>query len=73
MHLLLGTALAADRRPGEAIAALEECLRLRPEHPAALRRLAAIHARQLGNIEAAQAFMARAMASGRHGRRPARG
>ena len=73
MHLLLGTALAADRRPGEAIAALEECLRLSPEHPAALRRLAAIHARQLGNIEAAQAFMARAIASGRHGRPPARG
>jgi tetratricopeptide (TPR) repeat protein len=73
MHLILGTALAADRRPGEAIAALEECLRLRPEHPAALRRLAAIHARQLGDIDAAQAFMARAMASGQHGRPPARG
>ena len=72
MHLLLGTALAADRRPGEAIAALIHCLRLSPEHPAALRRLAAIHARQLGDIEAAQGFMARAMAAEGRGRPPAR-
>lgn len=73
MHLLLGTALAAERRPGEAIAALERCLRISPEHPAALRRLAAIHARQLGDIEAARRFMARAMAAEGRGRPPARG
>lgn len=70
MHFLLGTALAADRRPGEAIAALEQCLRLEPAHAPALRRLAAIHARQLGDIDAARGFMARAMAAGRAGRDP---
>ena len=69
MHLLLGTSLAADRRPGEAIAALGECLRVSPEHPAALRRLAAVHARQLGDVAAAEGFIARALAAerGAHG------
>jgi tetratricopeptide (TPR) repeat protein len=65
MHLLLGTSLAADRRPGESIAALVECLRLSPEHPAALRRLAAVHARQLGDVAAAEGFIARALAAER--------
>ncbi len=59
-HLFLGTALAAAGRAHEAIAALEDCLRLRPEFPPALRRLAAVHARQLGDIGTAQSLMARA-------------
>jgi len=63
-HLLLGTALAADGRAREAIAALEDCLRVRPEFPPALRRLAAVHMNQLGDVVSARALMARAVAAG---------
>jgi type IV pilus assembly protein PilF len=66
-HLVLGTALAAAGRAREAIAALEDCLRVRPEFPPALRRLAAVHMRQLGDVGTAQAFMARAVAAMRSG------
>lgn len=66
-HLLLGTALAADGRAREAIAALEDCLRVRPEFPPALRRLAAVHMNQLGDVVAARALMARAVAAARPG------
>jgi type IV pilus assembly protein PilF len=66
-HLVLGTALAAAGRAREAIAALEDCLRVRPEFPPALRRLAAVHMRQLGDVATAQAFMARAVAAKRPG------
>lgn len=64
-HLLLGTALAADGRAREAIAALEDCLSVRPEFPPALRRLAAVHMNQLGDVVAARALMARAVAAAR--------
>lgn len=64
-HLLLGTALAAHGRAREAIAALEDCLRVRPEFPPALRRLAAVHMNQLGDVAAARALMARAAAAAR--------
>lgn len=69
-HLLLGTALAADGRAREAIAALEDCLRVLPEFPPALRRLAAVHMNQRGDVEAARALMARAVAAARLGPAP---
>lgn len=64
-HLLLGTALAAAGRARESIAALEDCLRVRPDFPPALRRLAAVHARQLGDIGTAQSLLARARSAAR--------
>ncbi|MFM8639660.1 MAG: alkaline phosphatase family protein [Planctomycetota bacterium] len=71
-HLLLGTALAASGRAREAIAALEDCLRVHPEFPPALRRLAAVHMNQLGDVEAARRLMARAVVAGRSGPSPRR-
>jgi len=57
MHFLRGTALAAAGRPQEAVESLLEAVRQRPDFPAAFRRLAAVHLRQLGNHGAAEGFM----------------
>lgn len=57
MHFLRGTALAAAGRPHEAVESLFEAVRQRPDFPAAYRRLAAVHLRQLGNHGAAEGFM----------------
>lgn len=57
MHFLRGTALAAAGRPDEAVQALLEAVRQRPDFPAAYRRLAAVHLRQLGRHGAAEGFM----------------
>jgi tetratricopeptide (TPR) repeat protein len=57
MHTLLGAALAAQGRAAEALAALRVALEQDPAHAAALRRMAAVQLRQLGDIAASEATM----------------
>jgi Tfp pilus assembly protein PilF len=56
-HTLLGAALAAQGRAAEALAALRVALEQDPAHAAALRRVAAVQLRQLGDIAASEATM----------------
>jgi tetratricopeptide (TPR) repeat protein len=56
-HTLLGAALAAQGRAAEALAALRVALEQDPAHAAALRRMAAVQLRQLGDIAASEATM----------------
>jgi tetratricopeptide (TPR) repeat protein len=56
-HTLLGAALAAQGRAAEALAALRVALEQDPAHAAALRRMAAVQLRQLGDITASEATM----------------
>jgi tetratricopeptide (TPR) repeat protein len=59
-HLLVGTALAALGRAHEAVAQLRIAVEQDPGLVAAYRRLAAVHLRQLGDVNAARAYAARA-------------
>ena len=52
-----GAALAAQERAIEALAALRVALEQDPAHAAALRRMAAVQLRQLGDIAASEATM----------------
>ena len=56
-HALLGAALAAQERAADALAALRVALEQDPAHAAALRRMAAVQLRQLGDIAASEATM----------------
>ena len=49
--------LAAQERAAEALAALRVALEQDPAHAAALRRMAAVQLRQLGDIAASEATM----------------
>ena len=52
-----GAVLAAQERDAEALAALRVALEQDPAHAAALRRMAAVQLRQLGDIAASEATM----------------
>ena len=52
-----GAVLAAQERAAEALAALRVALEQDPAHAAALRRMAAVQLRQLGDIAASEATM----------------
>lgn len=58
MHFLVGTALAALGRARDAVAELLIAVDQDPALVAAYRRLAAVHLRQLGNLDAAQRYAA---------------
>ncbi len=58
MHFLVGTALAALGRAHDAVAELLIAVDQDPGLVAAYRRLAAVHLRQLGNVDAAQRYAA---------------
>jgi len=60
VHLLVGTALAALGHAPEAVAQLKIAVEQDPGLVAAYRRLAAVHLRQLGDVNAARAYAARA-------------
>jgi len=63
MHFLVGTALAALGRVQDAVAELLIAVDQDPGLVAAYRRLAAVHLRQLGNVDAAQRYAALAGAA----------
>jgi len=63
MHFLVGTALAALGRAQDAVAELLIAVDQDPGLVAAYRRLAAVHLRQLGNVDAAQRYAALAGAA----------
>ncbi len=52
-----GAVLAAQERATDALAALRVALEQDPAHAAALRRMAAVQLRQLGDIAASEATM----------------
>ena len=52
-----GAVLAAQERAADALAALRVALEQDPAHAAALRRMAAVQLRQLGDIAASEATM----------------
>ena len=58
MHFLVGSALAALGRAQDAVAELLIAVEQDPGLVAAYRRLAAVHLRQLGNVDAAQRYAA---------------
>ena len=58
MHFLVGTALAALGRAEEAVAELSIAVGQDPGLVAAYRRLAAVHLRQLGDVDAARRYAA---------------
>lgn len=58
MHFLVGTALAALGRAQDAVAELLIAVDQDPGFVEAYRRLAAVHLRQLGNVDAAQRYAA---------------
>lgn len=72
LHVVLGTALAAKGLVGEALSSLDLALRQAPGHPGALRRLAAIRARRLGDIEGASNALREAARSAARPRPPSR-